>query len=73
MRIHEQWMTTYLNFLQILENLDNILADHERVISIFRIQVVPLVAFRVRLQILLGSNSVLDLFFVQRLHVRHVR
>jgi hypothetical protein len=40
---------TNLDFLEVLEDLNDVLADHLRVIDILRVQVVPVVTVRVRL------------------------
>ena len=69
MRIHEQWMTTYLNFLQILENLDDILADHERVIAVLRVEIDPLVTMRVRILDVLRRYYVLNFLLVKQIIV----
>ncbi len=57
-------MITYLNLLQVAEDLDDVLTDHERVISVLHIEIVPLVTKRIRLEGVNGHDSVFDLLFL---------
>ena len=41
---------TNLNLLQVLEDLNHVLADHERVVCVFGVEVVPLVAVGICLE-----------------------
>ena len=57
-------MPTYLNLLQVVENLDDVLTDHERIVSVLYIKIVPLVTKWICLDLLSGHDGVFDLFFV---------
>ena len=66
-------MPTYLNLLQVVENLDDVLTDHERVISILGIQVDPVSTVRISFIFLLDLHLIRDIFLMHHIDVRHVR
>ena len=62
-------MPTYLNLLQVVENLDDVLTDHERVISILGIQVDPVSTVRISFIFLLDLHLIRDIFLIRLLSV----
>jgi len=49
-------MEKYLDLLHVLEDLHDVLADHEPVICVLSIEVVPLITFWVRLTFLISKG-----------------